>query len=116
MQKTSFMIEKIIKWFVYGMLILTTFIVLIAIFSRETEGEANIGSFDCLAWNDNWVLERHGESELITLPVSVDTEKGEILSIDGKALKYIQMIMETPISMKFRELNTKDIREVNEYY
>ncbi len=81
MQKTSFMIEKIIKWFVYGMLILTTFIVLVAIFSRETEGEANIGSFDSLAWNDNWVLERHGESELITLPVSVDTEKGEILSI-----------------------------------
>ena len=26
------------------------------------------------------------------------------------------MIMETPISMKFRELNTEDIREVNEYY
>ena len=42
--------------------------------------------------------------------------KGEILSIDGKALKYIQMIMETPISEKFRELNTEDIREVNEYY
>lgn len=42
--------------------------------------------------------------------------KGEILSIDGKALKYIQMIMKTPISMKFRELNTEDIREINEYY
>ena len=42
--------------------------------------------------------------------------KGEILSIDSKALKYIQMIMETPISMKFRELNTEDIKEVNEYY
>ena len=42
--------------------------------------------------------------------------KGEILSIDGKALKYIQMIMETPISEKFRDLNTEDIREVNEYY
>ncbi len=81
MQKTSFMIEKIIKWFVYGMLILTTFIVLIAIFSRETEGEANIGSFDSQAFNKDWMLERNGESELITLPVLVDVDKGDVLRI-----------------------------------
>lgn len=81
MQKISFMIEKIIKWFVYGMLLLTTFIVLIAIFSNETEGEASIGSFDSQLFNDDWVLERNGESELITLPVSVAVDKGDVLVI-----------------------------------
>lgn len=46
MQKTGLVIEKLIKWFVYGMLFLTIFTVVIALFSNETKGEAGIGSFD----------------------------------------------------------------------
>ena len=81
MQKAGFIIEKLIKWFVYGMFLLTIFIVVIALFSNETEGEAGIGSFDSQSMNENWILERNGESSFISLPQSVNTDKDEILII-----------------------------------
>lgn len=81
MQKAGFIIEKLIKWFVYGMFLLTIFIVVIALFSNETEGEAGIGSFDSQSMNENWLFERNGESSFISLPQSVNTDKDEILII-----------------------------------
>lgn len=39
MQNTRFIIEKLIKWFVYGMFLLTIFTVVTALFSNETGGE-----------------------------------------------------------------------------
>ena len=45
MQKNGLVIEKLVNWFVYGMFFLTIFTVVIALFSNETEGEAEIGSF-----------------------------------------------------------------------
>lgn len=81
MQKTSFVLEKIIKGFAYVTLILTIFIVLVALFAGETEGEAAIGSFESQPFNENWVLERQGEFENITLPMSVNADKGEVLII-----------------------------------
>mgnify|MGYP002509581049 CR=1 FL=1 len=81
MQKAGFIIEKLIKWFVYGMFLLTIFIVVIALFSNETEGEAGIGSFDSQSMNENWILERNGESTFLSLPQSVNTDKGEVLII-----------------------------------
>ena len=67
MQNTRFIIEKLIKWFVYGMFLLTIFTVVTALFSNETEGEAGIGSFDSQSMNENWILERNGESTFICL-------------------------------------------------
>lgn len=81
MQKTGLVIEKLIKWVVYGVFFLTIFTVVIALFSNETEGEAGIGSFDSQSMNENWLLERNGESVYISLPKSVNTDKDEILSI-----------------------------------
>ena len=83
MQKTGLVIEKLIKWFVYGMLFLTIFTVVIALFSNETKGEAGIGSFDSQSMNENWLLERNGESSFISLPQSVNTDKGEVLIINN---------------------------------
>lgn len=81
MQNTRFIIEKLIKWFVYGIFFLTIFTVVIALFSNETEGEAEIGSFDSQSMNENWLYERNGESSYISLPQSVNTDKGEVLII-----------------------------------
>lgn len=81
MQKTGFVIERLVQWFVYGMLMLTIFIVLIAVFSNETDGEAGVGSFDSQTFNQGWVLERDGTVETIELPVSVQAKSGDILVI-----------------------------------
>ena len=90
MQKTNFILEKLIKWFAYVMLILTIFIVLIAVFDREAEGEAEIGSFESWSFNENWVLERKGEFKNITLPVSVNADKGEVLTIKNTLPSQLQ--------------------------
>lgn len=81
MQKKNFMLEKIVHWFVYGMFLLTIFIVLVAVFTNENEGEANIGSFDSQSFNEGWVLEGGGKTKEITLPTSVQAEKGDVLTI-----------------------------------
>lgn len=81
MQKANFIIEKLIKWFVYGMFLLTIFIVFVALFTNETEGEAGIGSFDSQSMNENWLLEKKGESTFLSLPRSVNANKGEVLII-----------------------------------
>ena len=81
MKTIGLMIEKLIKFFVYGMFFLTIFTVAIALFSNETGEEASIGSFDSQSMNENWILERNGESSLISLPHSVNTDKGEVLVI-----------------------------------
>lgn len=81
MQKKEFVTDRIVKWFAYGMLILTVFVVLVAIFSQETEGEAEIGSFDSRVLSEGWVLEQNGVEEPITLPTSVEADTDEILEI-----------------------------------
>lgn len=79
MQKMGLVIEKLVKWFVYGIFFVTIFTVVIALFSNETEGEAGIGSFYSQPMNENWLLERNGGSSYISLPQSVNTDKDEIL-------------------------------------
>ena len=79
MQKTSFLIDRVVRWFVCGILILTVFIVGISLFDSDTTGEAGIGSFDSQTFNDGWVLEMNGTSETITLPAKIQAEQGDIL-------------------------------------
>lgn len=81
MQKMRLVIEKLIKWCIYGMFFLTIFTVAIALFSSETKGEAGIGSFDSQHMNENWLLERNGDTSYISLPQPINTDKDEILTI-----------------------------------
>jgi len=48
--------EIVIKWFIYGMLLITVLIVAVALFSSDTEGEAPTGSFDAVGFNEGWML------------------------------------------------------------
>lgn len=81
MQKNGLVIEKLVNWFVYGMFFLTIFTVVIALFSNETEGEAEIGSFQAQNFNEGWTLEMNGNVETITLPASVDAQNGDLVTI-----------------------------------
>ena len=73
--------EIVIKWFIYGMLLITVLIVAVALFSSDTEGEAPTGSFDAVGFNEGWTLEMNGKTEAITLPVTVDAKNGDYLII-----------------------------------
>lgn len=73
--------EIVIKWFIYGMLLITVLIVAVALFSSDTEGEAPTGSFDAVGFNEGWMLEMNGKTEAITLPVTVDAKSGDYLII-----------------------------------
>lgn len=82
MAKVVVVVDRGIKWIAYGMLALTVLVVLIALFSKDTEHEAGIGSFDSKSFDTGWVLEReYGRKEEITLPTVIAAEKGETLLI-----------------------------------
>lgn len=81
MIKAESVIERIIQWFIYVILIVIAAMVAISFFSKRTDQEAAIGSFDSDTLETGWVLEQNGESMPITLPVSVDAKKDEILII-----------------------------------
>lgn len=81
MQKLRLVAEILIRWFVYGMLVISVIIIAVAIFSSDTEGEARTGSFETSDYNNGWTLETDNKSEPITLPDSVDVEKGTLLTI-----------------------------------
>ena len=79
MRKPESAIEKIIQWFIYAMLIVTVAMAAISFFSKRTDQEAAIGSFDSDTLDTGWVLEQNGESRSITLPMTVKAKADEIL-------------------------------------
>lgn len=50
----------------------TIILMFIAIFYDNRINEAPIGSFDTIAFNDGWILEKDGQTEAITFPYSED--------------------------------------------
>lgn len=74
-------VEILIKWFVFGIMLATILIVSVALFSNDTEGEAETGSFDAVGFNEGWTLEMNGNTEAITLPVTVNAKNGDYLII-----------------------------------
>ena len=81
MKKIISTAEIVIKWFIYGMLLITVLIVAVALFSSDTEGESPTGSFDAVGFNEGWTLEMNVKTEAITLPVTVDAKNGDYLII-----------------------------------
>lgn len=81
MHKASSVADNLIRWFVYGILAVTVMIVAVALFSSNTKGEAAIGFFESSRFNEGWILEKDGKAEAITLPASVDAQKGDLLII-----------------------------------
>lgn len=83
MQETNSIIEILIKWFVYGMLIIIILTVSIAFFDFDNDWEANIGSFDCQSFNDNWTLSLNDSVQTISLPYVTDAKDGDTVIISN---------------------------------
>lgn len=77
MQKKSSVAEALVKWFTYVMLIITVFIVGVALISGDNEGEASIGSFESEDFNEGWTLTAEGTAREVTLPSYEDIPVGE---------------------------------------
>lgn len=81
MTKKRNVLENIINLFACTALILTVLVVLVAAFSKDTAGEASIGSFEVEEMSDGWTLTTADGTEPVTLPSTVDCEKNDILTL-----------------------------------
>ncbi|MGN0241957.1 MAG: HD-GYP domain-containing protein [Candidatus Weimeria sp.] len=81
MKRISLSVETVIRWFVFGMLAITFALVIVALFSNDTRGEANTGSFKSEGFNDGWTLEMNGKTKTVSLPTYVDAKEGQMVVI-----------------------------------
>ncbi len=74
--------ENLIKAGIAFVFVVTITLMAVAVFDKNTEGEANIGSFAAEDFNDGWMLLSDGQEKEVSLPVSVDVEKGEEIVVE----------------------------------
>ena len=106
---------------------ITIIIILIAVFDKNNEGEASVGTFEVYEYNDGWQLSLGNVRENIDLPASIDCNKGDVLTIintlpenlaDNMSL-MIRASMEevyTYVDGQLREQYTADDLSAMEYY
>lgn len=66
------------------MFVIIIAMVLIAIFDGNNGGEASIGSFDVIDYNDNWILNDSKSVYETTLPLRIENEEGQLVSLTNK--------------------------------
>ena len=80
--KIENVLENMIRIGIVFVLAITVVLMGIAIFDRSyTEQEAYTGSFNRYDFNTGWILNMDGKEEVVTLPVTVDCELGEVVTI-----------------------------------
>ena len=106
---------------------ITIIIILIAVFDKNNEGEASVGTFEVYEYNDGWQLSLGNVRENIDLPANIDCNKGDVLTIintlpenlaDNMSL-MIRASMEevyTYVDGQLREQYTADDLSAMEYY
>ena len=80
-QRILNILENIVRFGTIIMICVTTAIVLIAVFDRNSKGEADIGSFESRDFNEGWVLVQDGDTKEITLPAKTDARDDEEISL-----------------------------------
>lgn len=63
------------------MLSITIVIMLIAVFDRNTKGEASVGSFGAKDYNEGWVATYNDTSATVSLPAFIECEPGDEIII-----------------------------------
>ena len=127
MQNKSSVAEALVKWFTYGVLIITVFIVGVALLSGNNEGEASIGSFESQDFNEGWTLTAEGASREVTLPLYEDIHVGEYAVLlntlpedipDGSSLMMRSSMQDAYIYIngELREQYTADKLNTLHYY
>ena len=71
------------------LLFLAIIFFIIALFGKRMEGEAYIGEFGTLTFNENWVIRGENESQEIYLPVVLDTDKGDTIILENVLPSYV---------------------------
>lgn len=79
MKKVSLFFDNMLRWFSYTVLTMTVFIMLVAYFAYDTTGEARVGSFASISFNENWTIEKDGNISSITLPAVFDAKDGDVI-------------------------------------
>jgi len=77
--KTISIFEHCTKFFAYFILVVIAVLLITALFTNPTDGEANVGSFDVTMFNEDWTMEINGETSQIDLPFGTDAEEGTII-------------------------------------
>ena len=89
MKNARLFLDNVVRWFSYTVLTMTVFILLVALFTKDTAGEAKIGSFSSTSFNEGWTLEKDGQTIQIKLPYVVDAKDGDILILKNTLPAYV---------------------------
>lgn len=75
-------VGTLIEYLTYGLMIFTALLILLAFVPSDTQGEANTGSFESLAFNDGWSIYKDGALEgTLKLPSEVPAASGDIIEL-----------------------------------
>lgn len=69
--------NEVVRLGTFFTLAIMVMIMCIAVFDKRTDGEAPIGSFTSKDLNSDWVMMMDGERSEITLPATVDAQRGD---------------------------------------
>ena len=61
----------------------------IGLFGKTSEAEASIGRFDTIKYNEDWTLIRDENNEQITLPMVIQSKKGDVVRIKNELPEYV---------------------------
>ncbi|MBQ3790236.1 MAG: HD-GYP domain-containing protein [Lachnospiraceae bacterium] len=80
-ESQSRVVEDLRRFGVITLLAVTIVLMVIAIFDRNSHGEAPIGSFETQELNEGWMLVEGNKEREVTLPTRIDRKPGETIRI-----------------------------------
>lgn len=83
LQPKMYLVDYFISIVSHMILIISIALALVAVFDKNSKGEASIGTFDVMDFNDGWVLTTDGDVSEVTLPVKVKSYDEPLVSIQN---------------------------------
>ena len=74
-------LSKILEGFVLCFITVIIFLIIRAFIPSGEPGEASIGSFDSVPFNEGWIMEAEGNVSPVTLPAKTDYKPGTVITI-----------------------------------
>lgn len=89
MSKENSIPENVIKYFCYVMCFITVLLFVMAFFKTDDTGEASRGKFTSYSFDEGWTCEVNGETNSVTLPVTLDCPKNTKVTLKNILPEYI---------------------------
>ncbi len=108
MGRKASVVFRILETFTLCLLLVTVILVVIAFIPSKAPGEAGVGSFDSVPFNEGWIVEEDGGDFPVTLPAKLDLAPGETVILrntlpetvsDGMSLMFRTSIEDIFISV-----------------